>query len=208
MEYKKIKVYKFNELSSKVQDKLVMQEIELMKKEFTIDENEFYIEEIECNGFLNPKIYYSGFNTQDSGLVFDCDSFDDEFLFNEFSLDNSKFSSSFIDKVKKSVYTFNITKNSYSNQYNHERTREFKFTTFEDEFTEFEDEFTEYVENIRTDLCLKLYFILKNEYEFLESEDNKNYIINNSDIFNDVLFYENGTIFNENLRGAKNGNNK
>lgn len=127
-------------------------------------------EKLEKAGFSDPKIYFSGFYSQGDGACFDCNSFDISRLLKNLN---------FTDKEKARIleiqddFSITIEKNGFANHYNHERTR---YTNIDSFYIENEKDknllfdLEKHIEQLRLDLCRKIYNDLEDEYYYLTSD--------------------------------------
>ena len=147
-------------------------------------------EKLEKAGFLNPKIYFSGFCSQGDGACFDCDSFDISRLLK--NLD-------FTDEEKARIleiqddFSISIEKTGFYNLYSHERTR---YVEIDDFCVEKQSDknllfnLKKQIEEMRLDFCAKIYSDLNDEYDYLTSDS----VVYDTLRANEWLFEENGEI--------------
>lgn len=185
MKTQTINTFSFNELSEKVQTKV----LDKLRYNFEVD-IEYLIEdfniELSINGFYDSKIYCSGFYSQGDGLCFDAKINMSFFCETE----NEKrilklIENGFIENLA-------IQKTSFANHYSHEKTRYTDFwDTGKNNIDKVLKELSEKVENKRLELCSKFYRILEKENDFFYSDENIKEII----MMNNYEFLENGNIF-------------
>lgn len=167
-----IQVFTFSELSDEAKKVAIHNYREHM--EF----NSYFIiegwkEKLAQYGFIDPKIYYSGFWSQGDGACFDCDRIDIE-LFNK----------AFNKSIPKDTELY-IASNSNSNHYSHEMTRYIDCNYEEDE------KYSLIVEAERLDLCKEIYKALEKEYDYQNSDE----AISENIIANGYDFTIDGNIF-------------
>jgi len=149
-----VKVYQFSELNEKVQKVLIekrrRQVIEDFDPDFCLLE---WKEKLENFGFIDPKIYYSGFYQQGSGACFDCKDIDNQKILIEFRkseawklLKEIKIFEYILNNSDDFELNFRIEETSYANLDSHERTRyidnyfNYQLYLFENEFIEIKDD--------------------------------------------------------------------
>lgn len=148
-------------------------------------------------GFINPKIYFSGFWSQGDGACFNADIDIDQFI-KHFKLDKFTPLLSFAEKEELDL-TASIEKNSYATHYSHERTRyaEVDFWVPEDikdkagDVEKLADELEKELESTRLEMCHNIYKDLQREYEDDTTED----AIVDTLQANEYTFLEDGTMY-------------
>lgn len=142
--------------------------------EWIIDD---FKERLENIGFLNPKIYFSGFHSQGDGLCFDAD------------INAIGFCETTNEKRIANFANIFIEKNQYSNYYSHEKTR---YTNWEltngKNINDTIDILAKKIETLRLEKCREFYDELYEEYYELQSDEN----IRETLIANEYEFNENG----------------
>ena len=171
----KVKLYEFSELENEIQKKVIEE-----NRYINVDDDwykyilkEFENTELKNNGFLDSKIYFSGFYSQGDGACFDCNNFDlKQFCeFNKIDIKNSILSV-LCDNLR--VYT---NKTSFANHYLHEKTRyiDFDFNIYSIKtykyLNKYIDNIIELIEEKRLSLCKEIYEILERQYSFLINEE-------------------------------------
>jgi hypothetical protein len=185
-------VYELDEIKEKAIEKNRYINVDCDWSCFLIDDWQDKLEKI---GFINSKIYFSGFYSQGDGCCFDGD-IDVEKLLNHL-LNNFDLTIDEKAKLSKLQDDFNITieKTSFSNLYCHEKTR---YINIDDFYVENQDDkilinkLENLIENLRLKLCCNIYDDLEKDYEYLTSDDcvydtlqaNEYYFEKNGDIAN------------------------
>jgi dissimilatory sulfite reductase (desulfoviridin) alpha/beta subunit len=157
----KVKVYKFEELSSVTKKKLIDKESielsEIWTPGFEIEEFE---EKLNGIGFDNVKCWYSLGGGQGDGACFDADV-DLEKICKHLNIDYDSDKNDWFCRI-----------NIISNHYSHERTRAIEFYDYNGELNELdEDVIRQSIENLRIDLCKELHNILEESYRAYISEE-------------------------------------
>lgn len=207
MEMKTVKTYKFSELDEKVQEKLLDK-----NRYYHVEDTWWYEstyedwkEKLECIGFENPKIYFSGFSSQGDGAVFDADVDHDKVL--SYIIYDTEYSHPLLNQTidlfeEDELYRIEIVQNSNLNRYSHENTRyvtaehDIDYDGRSDDEIDLADEMCsdfipELINDLRKDLCFSIYRDLENAYEYLTSDEYwRNWFEE------EELFLENGTVFN------------
>jgi hypothetical protein len=186
MKNQTINIFSFNELSEKVQTKV----IEKVRYNFEVD-LDYLIDnfnlELSIEGFYDSKIYYTGFYSQDDGLSFDAKINMSFFCETE----NEKRILNLINNGL--IENLTIDKNSFYNRYYHEKTRYTDFyKTGKNNIDTVLNELCNKIENKRLELCYKFYGILEDENDYFYSDEN----IKNILIENNYEFFESGKYFN------------
>ena len=150
---------------------------------------EFWEEELEKSGFLEPKIYFSGFACQGDGACFDA-QVDKRKLLEIVDLPQEK-----KESLWKIIDEFSVTieRNSFSSHYCHKHTRyvENDFWGTEEE-QKIVDEFCEKIESLREDFCDKIYSDLEHTFDELTSDAEVEETLR----ANEYYFEQNGEIAN------------
>jgi len=194
------KIYRFNELSEAAKQKAIEAHrnfgSEDYNSDFLIDEFELRLNE---NGFLNSKIYYSGFWSQGDGLSFDAN------INLIFFINKHKDQLPLLHKIlhsERDLYYYidaGICKNFYSYHYSHKKTRysEVSFNHLDSRIEKVLEkeviELTNIIESDRLDFCDKFYEILKDDYESRLEDSN----IIDSLITGEYEFTKDGEIYND-----------
>lgn len=171
------KVYKFDELSKEVQDKVINKNRDINVDddwhEFVTDD---WMEEIIPSKGFNPKqIYFSGFWSQGDGAMFEYDTISDD-LFNEF-VDGLKLSPMRKQWILNNVYFSASGKHRghYCNEgccshsiYWEVNNGDLHYSTnFHQWLISFADDFEWFIRDKYNDLCQDLYKTLEESYDYL-----------------------------------------
>ncbi len=185
-----IKLFTFEELSEKVQAKLIEKHRNInVFDDWHDDSINSYQEELIEVGFNDAKISYSGFWSQGDGLSFDA------------KIDIDKFAETPSEKRVANLInngdidTFTICKNHYANHYSHVRTRyidvpfiqSYKHTNIEAILGVLKER----INDKRVELCDKYYRELETEYNRLVSDEE----IKATLIENEYDYLEDGRIY-------------
>lgn len=186
-------VYKFEELTEKVQQKVLekLWDINLYEDwhEFTL---EHFKEKLEEIGFEDAKIHYSGFCSQGDGASFDAHVNLEKII----NYIGDKRFNKLLHLVKESYIDVSIVKTSYANHYSHKKTRYIEVNTdFNTEnylrVNKLCDLLCDYIEDLRIRLCEEIYETLEKEYDYLTSKEQIIECIN----ANEYEFLESGKAF-------------
>lgn len=187
MKTQTINTFTFNELSEKVQIK-VLDKFRYDFNNYSFEDylNEDFNLELSINGFYDSNIYYSGFYSQGNGLCFDA-----KININFFcETENEKRILKLIENGY--IENFTIEKNNFSYHYSHEKTRYTDFwSTEKNNIDKVLNELCKKIENKRLELCCKFYSILEKDNDSFYSDENIKQII----IENEYEFFEDGNIF-------------
>jgi len=192
MRQETLEVYKFNELASEVQEKVIEKNrnwnVEYQGwADHLLDDWKCQLEEI---GFEDVEIYYSGFWNQGDGACFETKCFDFEKLVKHLDCKKYRHLLTIVDYLSGA-----IEKNSYSNHYSHEKTRYVSIDLNNHRETplleKLVNEFEEDLETLRKNLSHQIYKQLTTEYMYLTSDD----AVKESIECNEMEFFEDGTIF-------------
>jgi hypothetical protein len=197
------KVFQFNELDPKVQQNVLDKHREWNTSycdwfQFVVED---YKLELSCIGFNDAEIYFSGFSSQGDGACFDCKSFDPDRLIQalEDRIDSKRFSK-YKRIIKKLDLGYHI--DTINHHYSHENTRRFRISESfflasnperYNRVNQLVNDFEKDIEDLRKDLCHKIYNSLEQEYDYIISDE----AIKESFEAGDVRFLENGKIFSE-----------
>jgi len=187
------KIFKFDELSKEVQEKVLDKNRHWNVEFFDWWCNVYddYKERLEAVGFEDPKIWFSGFSSQGDGACFDA------------TVDSEKLVKFFIeaghDKYKKllriAYNNIQITINSHGSNYSHERCRyiNLELNNYREcpRLEKLVNEFEEDVEQLRLDFSREIYRSLETDYEWLTSDE----CVKESLEANEVEFKEDGSIY-------------
>ena len=200
METIELNIYQFSELSESVQKKLI-EENRCINVDYydwyhnIIDE---YTEKLEKEGFIEPKIHFSGFGNQGDGACFDCTSIDiDPFL------KKMGIRSSIVTKIIKNNIKFNIVKNDLGYMYSHLNTRD---VFFNDESLVLDcakhprvlniiKNLLDVIENIRKIYSIGIFRKLEKEFDFLTSDEEVTFQLNEDDL----QYFKNGASYPEDV---------
>lgn len=203
-------VYKYDELSDKSKEKAYELWVNMSDSDYDWHNQvlEEWEERLEKYGFINTKIFYSGFWSQGDGASFNAD-IDLRILAYEWAI------SEIIDTENENIFPFLdfIEDDSIgstlkicvigglSNHYSHEKTRYIETDGNGYEWNEsgpepswiepMMNELIDYVEEVRLCLCQEIYSSLRDEYDYLISEESFKESIES----NEYEFRENGRIF-------------
>lgn len=194
------KVFKFSELDSKVQEKVLDKHRHWNVEHFEWWDSVYDMkqEDLAALGFNDIKIWFSGFASQGDGACFDCNSFDIPKLIQ--ALEN-KVNPEIFKKYKKYITKLDnagmlgISIETIGHHYSHEHTRNLTvdFNAYSNckRLNALVDEFQKDLEELRTDLSREIYKCLESEYEYLTSDE----AVRESLEANDVEFLENGKTY-------------
>lgn len=141
----------------------------VMQFDWYADTLEQWTEQLAEIGFLDAKIYFSGFWNQGDGACFDayCDVIK--------LIENLKEDPSYNQFKDLLGLDFQIIVNQLSSHYCHERARYIDIDLDELEFTEEQlasiKELEESIESMRLDLCREIYSDLEKEYKYRTSDE-------------------------------------
>lgn len=180
-------VYTFDELSEEARKK-VLENLRDMNVDFVgWDECvlEDMKEQLEKAGFMEPKIFYSGFSSQGDGACFDVSYIDvDLIIANSGVPEFAQLKGKLVGGIKK---------NSYANHYSHAGTRYVELD-YDDSDEEQDEELltrlTEYVEQRRVEYCYDIYNALGKEYDYQTSDE----AVIEAIRINEYLFYGDGIL--------------
>jgi hypothetical protein len=192
-----ITIYQFNELSDNAKAKAIINynDININDTQWDMDIINEYKSKLESEGFIDSKIYYSGFCSQGDGASFDCNSIDIEKF-----IESNECKGKNYDRIKKikDYLCFTIDKNSYGCHYSHENTRyidsNHSARLYEKEFKfigKIIAELQELIEERRLQLSKGIYRKLYETYFDLTSEE----LVKQALIDNDYYFTEDGKIY-------------
>lgn len=185
MQTTQIQTYKFSELSKEIQEKLIDKEQESLRENFCSDHN--YLEEVLRDyGFIDSDIYYSLGYCQCDGAFFTCKAFCYAKLFDSVFKDNSKAirRKEAITSYLEEYHNADIIRTNH--RYNHENSGHFEVTadyTHKDykHLDAYIEQFEAGIESLRKEACCELYRMIKEDYEFLTSEEQARENLENND---------------------------
>ena len=194
---KEIKVYTFNELSSKEAREKACQQVgdSMTDKEWWYGTFECFIEKCADYGMhVDEKdIYFTGFGSQGDGASFTCYKIDLEKLLPSLGIKRE-------EKVLDYIYEVRIIRTSYRAY--HEQSVHVEVFVDEDALAEEDEKIKYYIQDIadtlefkleklKDDLCRQLYSDLREEYNYFYSEE---YVAEFA-YDNKSLFLENGLVY-------------
>ena len=193
------KIFKFDELSPEIQKKVLEKHRYWNVEGFEWWDSVYDMshEDLKAKGFMDCKIWFSGFSSQGDGACFDCTNFDGEKLIAalEGRIDDKRFKQykRWISKIYQAdLLGFEIR--TFNHHYNHKRTRvlEVSFGYGSNKNLKRLDalvsSFAEDLENLRLELCDEIYEMLEKEYEYLTSDE----AVKESLEVNEIEFLETG----------------
>lgn len=175
-----LKLYKFDELSKEVQEKVIKNNRDINVYD---DWHEFILEDwikevIPSKGFEATNIYYSGFWSQGDGAMFEYEGIADELL-NEF-IDTLNLS-----PMRKQWVSNNVSVTGWGKHrghYSHEKCCSHSIywgvnngdiqysSSFHQWLVSFEDDFEAFIIDRYEDICRELYRALEESYYYLTEE--------------------------------------
>ena len=182
---KEIEVFTFDEVKDKALDKnryINVEDIDWW--EDTIDN---WTGKLAEKGFEDADIHFSGFYSQGDGAVFDCKKFDIKKLLNLVEIP---------EEDKKLILKADVELEIYgkSLRYCHENTRHLDWVP-SDYITDYNvniiQKFVKKLEKVRIELCREIYSDLKDEYEYLISDEQ----VEDTLKANEYEFLADGTIY-------------
>ena len=201
MKIVELKLYKFDELSKEVQEKVIEKNRHINVHD---DWHEFVIEDwinevIPSRGFDATRIYYSGFWSQGDGAMFEYGGITDE-LRNEF-IDTLNLSPMRKQWVLNNIYT--SASGRHSGHYSHDGCCSHSIyweidngdlhwtTNFYQWLESFGDDFEAFIVDRYKDICQDLYRTLEKEYDYLLEDEQilETLLCNDYDYTEDGDFY-------------------
>jgi len=199
-------IYKFNELTEEAQQHALDSNRDYDTEIFSdIIDLEYYREKLAEIGFTDAEIQYSGFFSQGDGASFTSDV--DLHKIVSYLIYNS---TGYADTVKfykllvlheKQCIDLSLWVERGAPHYVHENTcnthlevnlyQENRSGASEDWFNDTADMLKEAVEDIRHEVCQSIYYALRKEYEYMQSDE----YLRDTFEANDMEFTSNGTIF-------------
>jgi len=181
-----LKLYKFDELSKEVQDKVLSKNRDINVHH---DWHEFIIEycineEIPSKGFDATRIYYSGFWSQGDGAMFEYDGIKDDML-NKF-LDTMLIGTEPLSPMRKQWILNNVyvsAKGRHRGHYNHEKCCSHSIyweisntdinylPNFSQWLESFADDFEAFIIEEYEYICSELYRTLEKEYDYFTEDE-------------------------------------
>ncbi len=181
-----VKLYKFDELSKEVQDKVLSKNRDINVHD---DWHEFIIEdwineEVPSKGFDATRIYYSGFWSQGDGAMFEYDGIKDDLL-NKF-LDTMLIGTEPLSPMRKQWILNNVSVSAsgkHRGHYYHEKCCSHSIywevdngdlhwsTTFHQWLMSFADDFEAFVVEEYEYICRELYRTLEKEYDYFTEDE-------------------------------------
>lgn len=171
-------VYTFDELSESAKQKAIEKlwniNVDYEWWDYLLDN---WKEKLEKLGFLNAKIYFSGFSSQGDGACFDAD-IDLQTISNNMFYCSTDYKTACLWRaINIAVYTDRIDSPkiyTVDHHYNHENTRAIdtgycglQDTIMTDKLMQMIEDLNEY----RRDICQEIYSDLQEEYDYLTSEE-------------------------------------
>lgn len=184
MEIRTYKVYKFKELSKEGKEKVLMN-----LRDINTDDDfwcectlEDWKEKLKEHGFNDAEIFFSGFWSQGDGACFDATLNLDQYLKGQYRV------------LRNKDLTARVVKNGYGFRYSHERTRYLEIDANNIELTARQsnlvDKLQAKLEALRLDLSQQIYKQLKEQFEYMQSDE---VIIDTIEV-NDYDFTDDGKI--------------
>ncbi len=195
-------VYNFDELPEEIQNKAMADLSDInVDCEWYDGEFDYWHEKLEEFGFMEPTIYFSGFNSQGDGACFDCKSINLEHAWKFFKLDMEN-QQSWVNRRLQAHenwiydYLFNYVTfeiRCVNSRYSHENSHvisSYSYSPTAGLLDEIHAEFENWLENFRRGLCMEIYQNLSDEYNHLISDE----AIIETIRLNDYEFYADGQI--------------
>ena len=193
----KYKTYLFKNLSTESQEKAIQNNRDINTcygwDDFILSEAE---DKLEKNGFLNPKILYSGFCSQGDGASFECEDVDISRIVKSIKLP---------PKLEKNINRIFNTNEIYldisiqikriNHRYVHENTCKTEVSIsnrliYDSSYIyEVIKELETYIEDLRVQLCKEIYDSIENEYDYLTADES----IKDTLTINEHEFQEDGS---------------
>lgn len=198
-ETKTFKIYKFEDLNQEAKEKAIEEHREF---QFMNYDQSFLVEDIEENGlkelgFIEPKIYYTGFYSQGDGACFVFDDLDFSIFLKKLKI-KSRFNLLF--KYNENIHLKGYKEN---HRYSHENTVSFNSEIDNLEVTYSQQnrvlkavekqllEFDNFFENWRVEKCKEIYKTLEDDFDYILSDE----VIKENIIINDYDFNEDGSLY-------------
>lgn len=195
------KIYKFSELSEKVQKKVLDEHRDWNVEDFDWWDSVYDMkyDDLKQLGFEDCGIWFSGFSSQGDGACFDCNSFDGEKLIKalEGRIDDKRLKQykRWVSKLYQAdLLDFDIITTNY--RYTHKRTRKLTVDmsrggSGHKRVEALINSFEEDLEELRLSICDDIYEMLEKEYEHLTSDE----AVKESLEINEIEFLETGKIY-------------
>jgi hypothetical protein len=196
-------IFNYDELPTSIQQKVLcsLSNINVEHYEWYDSEFDYWKEKLEEFGFMEPKIYFSGFHSQGDGACFDCEYIKLEHAWEYFKKDMERqnnwihrklqvHEAWFYDYLDNHVYLNMQCVNSHYSHENAYKVRGLAGSHLEGVLFKCYQEFVSWMEDFRRGLCMELYHNLSDAYEYLISDE----AILETIQSNEYEFYENGKI--------------
>ena len=170
-----IKVYSFQELASDVQEKLIEKHVNINTEfdwfDFIVED---WINKLNQIGFIDSKIFFSGFYSQGDGACFTCERVDIPLIINSLIYCNGSYDKQY-DIIEKLTYggLCNCWLENVSSNYCHENTviTHFRIEHGHCFFDSIAKDIEKEINDLRKLLCYSIYQELEQDYEYLTSEE-------------------------------------
>jgi hypothetical protein len=190
------KIFKFEELLPKAQDKALQNQRDWNVEGFEWWDATYegFKDDLKEKGFNDVEIFFTGFWSQGDGACFDCKSFDYPKLIEALKdrIPDKRYHQykRFIPKLD-----IGISIETLGHHYCHSRTRKLSIEYYHagkhHRINALVENFQDDLENLRLDWCNKIYHDLEKEYEYLTSDE----AIKESIEYNDLEFFETGKVY-------------
>ena len=192
-----VEVYSYEELSPKIQEKVLERYREWETQdsywyEFILED---WKEKLEKIGFIDAKIYFSGFWSQGDGAFFEakCDSIT---LINHLFYCNSLHGFNYLRLKKMLIFAENDLLDfgiyRYNRHYNHEKSGVITLNFNGHDMGKLDESLKRIeleIEDLRKSLCIEIYHDLQTEYEYITSNE---YLLERYLSDTELFFYANG----------------
>jgi len=199
-------IYTFGELTEDIQEKVIQNNYDYNTQyEYYNFEIDCWKEHLDCIGFEDSKIYFSGFCSQGDGASFESDIDIEKifscFVYNETDYKQIKDFEKLLNLMDKGLLEFSFWSKRTSSHYYHENTCTidheinlyFKNCSAQAEnwFYETVEEIRDTIENLRHKLSQTIYHGLRDQHEYLQSEEaiSESFYINEIEFTKDGKFY-------------------
>lgn len=193
-----IQVYNFSELSETAKEKAISNYIENLY-DWWDSIYDYWNDKLTEIGFNNVKIYFSGFYSQGNGAMFTYKHIDEK-LYNEYieSTELTPLRKKWAKGIIESIYA----KGEQRGHYYHEKSCNhlvelettfdwYAYLNLSDWVNDLNVGFQEYLTDLYEELCSDIYKDLKEEYEYLTSEEG---VRENSEA-NEYEFHSDGSMY-------------
>lgn len=182
MRIKKVQVFDFDELEPGIREKVINQLSDInIDFDWYADELTYWKNKLRLFGFMESRIYFSGFESQGDGACFDCKCIDIEKAWKYFKADMKRQNGWTYRKIKTHEdwlfdYLYNYVMfeiQCLNSRYCHENSQaisSYSYRPTNGLLDRFYTEFEEWLENFRRGLCDQIYRELSDEYEYLISD--------------------------------------